>query len=217
MGKYNDIQYVIGIQNKDARIEQDFFHSCRDYYWAHKQKVASSIPPGVLEHTDVFSDSFVLLMNEIWSKRIFVNGDEVYRLDSKGGYSPISTLCNFLMGVVTNKAKEAFRTNSQIVKADPARSEEEEETCPSVLDISPEGPTELDILDLCVEMLPNYCKEVLTMYYCDGLDFSEIMLRRGVNKSPDNAKKQKSKCISKLRDLIKSEYRRRRLKLYSHD
>lgn len=65
----------------------------------------------------------------------------------------------------------------------------------------------------CVLELPPRCKEILTMFYYDGLSLDEIMEERGEkNISKNGLKTAKYKCMENLKAKVKNSFARLKLK-----
>ena len=65
----------------------------------------------------------------------------------------------------------------------------------------------------CVFELPLRCKEILTMFYYDGMSLDEILRARGEkNISKNGLKTGKYKCMEYLKSKVREQYDRYHLK-----
>lgn len=79
-------------------------------------------------------------------------------------------------------------------------------------DDNPESLRERIVAD-CVFELPPRCKEILTMFYYDGMSLDEILRARGEkNISKNGLKTGKYKCMEYLKSKVREQYDRYHLK-----
>lgn len=193
--RITDAEIIRRLQNNDRVAASEFYRSCYSYYMA-KHSGVFGFSSKSHELVDVFQDAFLKLWTEIESKRIFTNGNSTYRIDKDGNVRLMkASLKTFLMEIAKNKNLEIIREDKIYVAGD----------IDSVGDMALEEEPEFtreDIVRLCIESLPQRCKDILRLFYYEGKKLDEIMAIRKENVSKDGLKSGKSKCMSMLKKRI---------------
>lgn len=78
--KYNDVEYILGIQRKDERVTKAFFLECQKNFKAHFKAVFFADDM----EDEVFQESFIILWSEIEHRRLCVEDQQVLRKDRYG-------------------------------------------------------------------------------------------------------------------------------------
>ncbi len=131
------------------------------------------------EARDIFQDALIVFWQKATSKE--------FELTSK-----IST---YLYSVCQNLWRKELERKKKFEASDKEDSEENDF----------EKQEMIRIVHECIDLLGDSCKEVLTLYYFDGLSMDKIAEKMGLANS-DTAKTKRYKCKKKLDSLIRSKY-----------
>jgi len=131
------------------------------------------------EARDVFQDALIVF----WQKA----NDPDFQLTSK-----IST---YLYSVCQNLWRKELDRKRKFEDSD--KEESEENTL--------EKEEMIQIVHECIDELGDSCKEILTLYYFDGLSMDKIAEKMGLANS-DTAKTKRYKCKKRLDSMIRSRY-----------
>lgn len=131
------------------------------------------------EARDIFQDALIVF----WQKAVSPD----FELTSK-----IST---YLYSVCQNLWRKELERKKKFEDSDHEDSEEN----------NLEQQEMIQIVHDCIDLLGDSCKEVLTLYYFDGLSMDKIAEKMGLANS-DTAKTKRYKCKKKLDSLIRSRY-----------
>lgn len=202
----NDLEVIKGLQEGDGAIEKEFYLACRAYFEGRRSGVFDSTSEAAREALDVFQDSFLTLWTEIQSKKIFIRDNYPWRIDRNGeGRKMSANLKTYLMAIAKYKNFEVLREEEIYVSDEGLPLHEE-------ADEDPDDNERENIVRLCVEALPQRCKEILTLFYFEKKSLDEILTIRQENTSKDGLKTGKSKCMSQLKKRILEEFSRHNLK-----
>ena len=131
------------------------------------------------EARDIFQDALIVF----WQKA----NDLTFELTSK-----IST---YLYSVCQNLWRKEIERKKKFSDSD---SEEFTES-------QYEQNETIKIVHECISELGDSCKEILTLYYFDGLSMEQIAVKMGLANS-DTAKTKRYKCKKRLDSLVRSKY-----------
>ena len=201
----SDYEYVAHIQEKDERTTERFYHECRKYFMNSYKAVFSR--ESIKE--DIFHQSFVKLWTEIETGRIFLNEDgRICRIDRKGRVRMLTCkLKSFLIDIAKNDYREWLRKDRLTL-------EDDFESFAHMVEISSAVKPEYDekslreaVITNCMYELPPRCKEILTMFYYNGMSLDEIIIARGEkNTSRNGLKTSKYKCMEALKAKVRTTY-----------
>lgn len=173
--KLSDQQLIERIQKGDE--------SALDYLYKKYYRMMSGLiirnNGSEQEAKDVFQDALVVF----WQKAL----DKDFTLTSK-----IST---YLYSICQNLWRKELDRKSRYTDSDKEDSEES----------NFEQNERIKIVHECINQLGESCKQVLTLYYFDGLSMDQIADKLGLANS-DTAKTRRYKCKKKLDDLIRARY-----------
>lgn len=206
-----DAEYVRMIQDKHDKAMEEFYHLTRRYFKNSYHSVFSRID--LME--DVFQQSFVKLWTEIETRKIFVGeNDELFRYDRNGNIRKLTCSLNtFLIDIAKNDYRSWLRNDHLTLEDDfESFAHMKEVTSVTWGDESVETLRE-QIVNSCVLELPPRCKEILTMFYYQGMTLDEIIIaRREKNISKNGLKTSKYKCMESLKAKVRDTFSRYKLK-----
>ena len=164
---------------------------------------------------DIFQQSFVKLWTEIETRKIFVGeSDELFRYDRNGNIRKLTCSLNtFLIDIAKNDYRSWLRNDHLTLEDDfESFAHMKEVTSVAWGDESVETLRE-QIVNSCVLQLPPRCKEILTMFYYQGMTLDEIIISRGEkNISKNGLKTSKYKCMESLKAKVRDTFSRYKLK-----
>lgn len=206
-----DAEYVRLIQDKHDKAMEEFYHLAARYFKSSYRSVFSRMD--LME--DIFHQSFVKLWTEIETRKIFVGvSDELFRYDRNGNIRKLTCSLNtFLIDIAKNDYRSWLR-NDHLTLEDDFESFAHMKEVESVAwgDESVETLRE-QIVNSCVLELPPRCKEILTMFYYQGMTLDEIIIARGEkNISKNGLKTSKYKCMESLKAKVRDTFSRYKLK-----
>ena len=172
-----DAEYVRLIQDKHDKVTEEFYHLARRYFKNSYRSVFSRMD--LME--DIFQQSFVKLWTEIETGKIFVSeNEELFRYDRNGNIRKLTCSLNtFLIDIAKNDYRSWLR-NDRLTLEDDFESFAHMKEVKSVVwgDESAETLRE-QVVNSCMLELPPRCKEILTMFYYQGMTLDEIIIARG--------------------------------------
>lgn len=206
-----DAEYVRLIQDKHDKVTEEFYHLARRYFKNSYRSVFSRMD--LME--DIFQQSFVKLWTEIETGKIFVGeNEELFRYDRNGNIRKLTCSLNtFLIDIAKNDYRSWLR-NERLTLEDDFESFAHMEEVKSVAwgDESAETLRE-QIVNSCILELPPRCKEILTMFYYQGMTLDEIIIARGEkNISKNGLKTGKYKCMESLKAKVRDTFSKYKLK-----
>lgn len=206
-----DAEYVRLIQDKHDKVTEEFYHLARRYFKNSYRSVFSRMD--LME--DIFQQSFVKLWTEIETGKIFVGeNEELFRYDRNGNIRKLTCSLNtFLIDIAKNDYRSWLR-NDRLTLEDDFESFAHMEEVKSVVwgDESAETLRE-QIVNSCILELPPRCKEILTMFYYQGMTLDEIIIARGEkNISKNGLKTGKYKCMESLKAKVRDIFSKYKLK-----
>lgn len=206
-----DAEYVRLIQDKHDKVTEEFYHLARRYFKNSYRSVFSRMD--LME--DIFQQSFVKLWTEIETGKIFVSeNEELFRYDRNGNIRKLTCSLNtFLIDIAKNDYRSWLR-NERLTLEDDFESFAHMEEVKSVAwgDESAETLRE-QIVNSCILELPPRCKEILTMFYYQGMTLDEIIIARGEkNISKNGLKTGKYKCMESLKVKVRDTFSKYKLK-----
>lgn len=206
-----DAEYVRLIQDKHDKVTEEFYHLARRYFKNSYHSVFSRMD--LME--DIFQQSFVKLWTEIETGKIFVGeNEELFRYDRNGNIRKLTCSLNtFLIDIAKNDYRSWLR-NDRLTLEDDFESFAHMEEVKSVVwgEESAETLRE-QIVNSCILELPPRCKEILTMFYYQGMTLDEIIIARGEkNISKNGLKTGKYKCMESLKAKVRDTFSKYKLK-----
>lgn len=206
-----DAEYVRLIQDKHDKVTEEFYHLARRYFKNSYHSVFSRMD--LME--DIFQQSFVKLWTEIETGKIFVGENkELFRYDRNGNIRKLTCSLNtFLIDIAKNDYRSWLR-NDRLTLEDDFESFAHMEEVKSVVwgEESAETLRE-QIVNSCILELPPRCKEILTMFYYQGMTLDEIIIARGEkNISKNGLKTSKYKCMESLKAKVRDIFSKYKLK-----
>lgn len=204
---YTDVQVIAGLQQRDKRTEEWFYHAAKRYFNDHFNEVFFDQD----RRQEIFQTAFLKLWTEISNSRICLLEEKICRQQRNGEYQPMTcTLTTFLMAFAKNEFRELVRSmkyDSYDQLLDDDRRADVETVC-SGLD---EDVDELRnrIIDDCISELSPRCADILTLFYYNGMNLDDILeIRSDKNQSKNGLKTAKNKCMNTLKERVVSEFKR---------
>lgn len=206
-----DAEYVLLIQDKHDKAMEEFYHLAKRYFKNSFHSVFSRMD--LMD--DIFQQSFVKLWTEIETRKIFVGeSDELFRYDRNGNIRKLTCSLNtFLIDIAKNDYRSWLRNDHLTLEDDfESFAHMKEVTSVAWGDESVETLRE-QIVNSCVLELPPRCKEILTMFYYQGMTLDEIIIARcEKNISKNGLKTSKYKCMESLKAKVRDTFSRYKLK-----
>ena len=196
--KYSDVEYIIGIQEKDERITKAFFLDCQKYFKVHFKAVFFADEM----EDEVFQESFITLWSEIEHHRINTEDSKVFRRDRLGNVRQLTcSLATFLLAIAKNKYREYARGNQNFGLDDNANyvSNVLEEVIGNEDD---SYNLKIEIVMDCLAQMPKGCRKLLTMFYYEEKNLDAMLEELSQYSSKDALKSGKSKCLNTLRKKV---------------
>lgn len=193
---YTDEAFVRGVQHDDPAVVQAFYDQCRRQFFIGTSQYALRRE----DLDDLFQESYLFVWEKITSRQIFASEAQVFaqQSDPLQPERPVPNLIGYFMAVVKNKYLEELRRAG---KTNAVALEGVENELGIVYDADPEV-TKDRIVNMCVMKLQDSCKEILTMFYYDGLSLNQIAEAREGTHSYDGLKTRKAKCMKFLKERI---------------
>lgn len=204
---WSDEQVVEGLQRRDRKAEEWFYHAAKRYFDDHFSEVFFDLD----RRQEIFQTAFLKLWTEISNRRICLREEKIWRQQRNGEYKPMTcTLTTFLMAFARNEYREVVR-NTQHEVYDPLLDDGRRADPEAVIIEQGENPEELKnrIVDDCIGELSPRCAEILTLFYYKGMSLDDIMEARGdKSQSKNGLKTAKNKCMNTLKERIETEFKR---------
>lgn len=135
---------------------------------------------------DIYQDSFVILFENASSGKL---------------QSLSSSLKTYIFGIANNKINEFLRKDQKTVNLDDQSYIKEEITH---LDLEEQVlNSKQQVLRVAFDQLGERCKNIISLFYLDGLTIKEIMTVENYT-SENTVKAQKSRCMKQLKELTKN-------------
>ena len=187
--EYSDIKFVEGIRSGMEDVQRRFYFRCQECF--RKNSALYDITEE--ERKDLFQDSFVILWDKVIDGQIYTEGDKVYAV-KRGGPAEVPDLVGYFMRIVKNLYLETLRSRGRILEIP-----EESDNGGDIWWAEDRGAMRNMLIKQAVILLPRRCREILTMFYYQGMTLDEIMEERSANQSYNGVKTAKSKCLDILK------------------
>lgn len=205
---YSDAAFVEGIINHDPVMQKQFYLSCKKYFTEHYR--ALFFAPEHLRE-DIFQNTYLALWDNIERGKIGVRDGVVTGKEDK----PLKcSLMTYMMSIAQLKYKEVAR---QTVRE--ARFSDLAERNSKVLQEvvaagewlhQDERIGKLEAISDCIAVMSERCRQILTLFYADGMKLDEMLAVLPTFTSKKALKTAKTKCLDKLRNNSISLYELRR-------
>jgi RNA polymerase sigma factor (sigma-70 family) len=204
---WSDEQVVEGLQRRDRKAEEWFYHAAKRYFDDHFGELFFDLD----RRQEIFQTAFLKLWTEISNRRICLREERIWRQQRNGEFKPMTcTLTTFLMAFARNEYREVVRdTQHQVYEQ--LLDDDRQAGAETVIIEPGENKEELKnrIVDDCIGELSPRCAEILTLFYYQGMSLDDIMEARGdKNQSKNGLKTAKNKCMNTLRDRVITEFKR---------
>ncbi len=206
---YTDLQVVEGLQRRDRKMEEWFYHEARRYFDDHFREVFFDQD----RRQEIFQTAFLKLWTEMQNGRIRILEGQLCRQQQDGEYRVMTcTLKTFLMAFARTEYRELERSQKETTY--PELHETVSYSQPPAALPGEEDPEELKnrVVDECISQLTARCAEIITMFYYQQKSLDEIMELRPENNSKNGLKTAKNKCMNTLRERVADEFRKLNLK-----
>lgn len=193
----SDIEYAEALRNGDRKALMALYEKLRLRFDALKHLYRDAQEEELL---DVFQDSFIILWENIehgalWSE------DGMLCACSAGERREVPDLTAYFMRIVRNKYRELLRRKGKL----PIFAADEYEI-PDTVAEDTAASRHLLICDSFME-LPARCRQILTMFYYDGMSLEEILDALGQDGTYNGLKTRKHKCMQSLKNRIVLRFR----------
>lgn len=190
-----EASYVKGVAAGDSLVERRFYDYCHSYF----MRFFSMERSAAKGKDDFFQDALVQIWSEIWSGRIFVEQDIIYRIRANGKPAPMTaSLRTFLIAIAINQYKKSLREAG----VDSQKEYSDDYDWLLSFEGSPEEVQWQIVLKVLAELSPS-CREILTLFYLEEKTLSDIMTVRSKNMSKDGLKTRKNKCMNTAKHKAK--------------
>lgn len=207
----SDAEYVRQIQCKSNKVTEEFYYNAKKYFKNSYKSVFSRLD--LMD--DIFQQSFVKLWIEIETQKIFVGEDDkLFRYDRNGKVRLLTCNLNtFLIDIAKNDYRAWLRNDCLALDEDFESFAHMQDVREAMLLDGQDDMLREQTVYSCVLELPPRCKEILTMFYYDGLSLDEILEARDEkNISKNGLKTAKYKCMENLKAKVKNSFARLKLK-----
>lgn len=207
---YSDEFYIVEIQKNNKKIIEQFYVHCKGYFSGSYRKLFAQKDM----EEDFFQESFIKLWKEICHQSIYVNDNQIYKVDKMGDAKPL--MCNLRTYLIDIAKKDYSRyLKKKEVFLDDIESFSEDSV---VVDMSGyENDQKMKIVLECVEKLPASCYRVISLFYYEKRSYDEIMNLSDTYTSKDALKTRKYKCMEQLQKRIEEQFNKYNLKPYKHE
>lgn len=192
MRPVRDSDYVAAVRNGDRKMLMDMYERLRACFNAWKRLCRDVAEE---DASDVFQDSFVILWENIEHGALNSEDGQVYASRAGKTYD-VQDLSAYFMRIVKNKYREMLRRNGKL----PIFAADED----NLPDTSADDVSASRHLVVCSSImdLPARCRQILTMFYYDGMSLDEILEALGHEGSYNGLKTRKHKCMQSLKDRV---------------
>ena len=187
--EYSDVKCVEGIRSGREDVQRRFYFRCYESF--RRNSARYDIPED--ERKDLFQDSFVILWDKIADGQIYTEGNKVYAV-KRDGPAEVPDLVGYFMRIVKNLYLETLRSKGRILEIS-----DEPDDCDDLWWSDDSEVMRNMLTKQAVILLPHRCREILTMFYYQGMTLDEIMEERSANRSYNGVKTAKSKCLDILK------------------
>ena len=204
--KLTDVAVVESIQRRDNAVMETFYNRCHSYFHAHAS--ALFIDETLLD--DIFQDSMIHLWREIETRRIVVVEGKVCRM-TQGTMQPMTgSLTTFLMSVAKRKHWELLRKQQHLLLTDNdlmLETLDSNRFAESDTEQTEREMRERVVTDVVLAM-SDRCRQILTLFYYEHRSLDDILALRPENQTKQGLKTSKYKCMQRLRDQVRDQFRR---------
>lgn len=195
--KFSDLEYIEGLRDGDRKALMSLYEKLRLGFEASRHLFRNVLEE---ERIDVFQDSFIILWENIEHGALYLENGRICACRA-GVRREVPDLTAYFMRIVRNKYRELLRRNGKlpIFAAD-------EYDIPDTVAEDTAAARHLMICDSFME-LPERCRQILTMFYYDGMSLEEILESLGREGTYNGLKTRKHKCMQALKDRILLRFR----------
>lgn len=204
---YSDREVVEGLQGRERRMEEWFYHKAKRYFDDSFNQVFFDKD----KKQEIFQSAFVKLWTEIDNHRICICEQEVCRQQKNGEYMPMTcSLTTFLMAFARTEYRELVRNTKEDCYGEFFDDAEQADVIVTSFDKAEDAEEQKNrIVDDCISQLTPRCAEILTLFYYKEMSLDEILEQRSdKNTSKNGLKTAKNKCMNTLRDRITTEFQK---------
>lgn len=209
---FSDVDYIQGIVHDRNREMGALYKEWVKYFKEHFKGIFFGLEDSVM---DICHDSFLVLVNNVRQKKIYVE-DGI--LKGREGKPFTSTLLTYMMAIAINKRREMVRDLSKVKQFDILDNQSSaikkkikemtDESNPFFYTSNEQMMHEV-IANVIAEM-PVRCRQILTMFYTYELTLDQILEKLSQEtdglKSKDALKTRKNKCMNTLREKANKQY-----------
>ena len=205
---YTDIEYIKGLEDKDPRIEKNFYNHCKRYFYEHYKSVFFS---NEVAMEDIFQNSFISLWQSIDSHKIHLENNVVVGKNNK----PLGCmLTTYLMSIARNKYLELARScNSDGCLINLPT---DDRLCGEhFIDDWLEDDYEksmFEVISDSLSMLPQSCSDILRKFYYENKKLDDMLCEFPSYTSKDALKSNKNRCLGRLKTFAQQLYKIRKEK-----
>lgn len=194
--EYSDFKFVEGIRSGKEDVQRRFYFRCQECFL--KNSARYDVPEN--EREDLFQDSFVILWDKIIEGQIYTEGKKVFAV-KRGGPAEVPDLTGYFMRIVKNLYLETLRARGRILEITDEAGDDGELWWSDDDEVMRNMITRQSVI-----LLPRRCREILTMFYYQGMTLEEIMEERSANQSYNGVKTAKSKCLDILKARLRDKF-----------
>lgn len=197
MRKFSDLEYVTEVRAGDRKALMSLYEKLRLRFDAlmHLYRDVQED-----ERLDLFQDSFIIMWENIEHGALCQESGGVYAF-SAGERHEVPDITAYFMRIVRNKYRELLRRKGKL----PIFAVDEDEL-PDMVAEDAAASRHLLICDSFMG-LPERCRQILTMFYYDGMSLEEILDALGRDGTYNGLKTRKHKCMQSLKDRIILRFR----------
>ena len=194
--EYSDFKFVEGVRSGREDVQRRFYFRCQECF----RKNSARYDVSENEREDLFQDSFVILWDKIIEGQIYTEGKKVYAV-KRGGLAEVQDLTGYFMRIVKNLYLETLRARGRILEITDEAGDDGELWWSDDDEVMRNMITRQSVI-----LLPRRCREILTMFYYQGMTLDEIMEERAAHQSYNGVKTAKSKCLDILKARLRDKF-----------
>ena len=191
------------MQHDNAVLER-CYHDCKSYFASH----AGAFFMDEAQIDDIFQEALIHLWREIETRRIELRDGVICRWHD-GELNPMNcSLRTFMLAIAKRKHWEQLRKQSVVTLTDNVNLLDSSRYGQQLSeDVDEQEARERVVADAVLAM-SDRCRQILTMFYYEHRSLDDILLMRSENTSKMGLKTSKYKCMQRLRETVREQFRR---------
>ena len=206
MVNWTDQEMVAAVMRRDNIVLERIYHDCKAYFRHH----AGAVFVTEANIDDIFQEALVHLWREIETRRIEFSEGRLCRW-VEGQLQPMSSsLTTFLLAIAKRKHWELLRKQQHLLLTDNdlmLETLDSNRFAESDTEQTEREMRERVVTDVVLAM-SDRCRQILTLFYYEHRSLDDILALRPENQTKQGLKTSKYKCMQRLRDQVRDQFRR---------